>query len=223
MIDVCIISDGKTKALRDMTQKCIDGAKENESDTIFLSESAWVSTYKNLDFLSLRDGDFNYNRELNHLAKGESNPYIAFCNNDLVFTKGWAKELIDCMQESGADSASPFCPVAHYAIHGEPKWRYKQGYHTRKYLAGWCFVMKRDFWEKNKLPEEYSFWCADNATELMLRQKKAKHILCSKSIVKHLGGKTTALLDEDTKNAYTVGNVKKWNRNTGENKFNYGK
>lgn len=167
-----------------------------------------------------------YNRSLNlGAAKGDA-PYIAFCNNDLIFHKGWDEVLLIAMKARGVESASPLCPRTHHQwwTKGLPT-QTVHGNEAGKYLAGWCFVWSRALWEQHPHDERQEFWCADNATEMTLQKHKIDHILVPGSKVDHL---QSTMLNEIKKtdparyDALTRGEVKKFNRNYGQNKFNWG-
>ena len=96
---------------------------------------------------------------------------------------------------------------------------------VRLHFAGWCFVWERTLWEELKgLDEDFRFWCADNATAKQLQGAGHGHALISSSIVEHIdgGSKTLSTLDATTNNAYTEGEVKKYNKKFGENIFGWG-
>jgi hypothetical protein len=132
--------------------------------------------------------EFNYNACLNFGIEHTNTEYVALCNNDLVFQKGWEK-ITDVMNYFELLSASP---LSEYSTH---RHAYKKcnniyyGYQIGHELLGWCIVINREILQQiKKLDETYKFWCSDNAYADQLQKANIKHALVCNSIVNHIGG-----------------------------------
>ena len=150
--------------------------------------------------------DFNYNACLNYGILNTDSEYIALCNNDLVFTKGW-ESIIETMKRYEVLSA---CPFSEYSSH---RHGYKAdgtvhfGYQVGSEMLGWCIVVHRDIFSIiGKLDETYSFWCSDNAYADQLQSHGLKHLLDCGSIVNHIRGesKTLNTLTRSQYHRYTI-------------------
>lgn len=208
MIDLVIVSDAKTEALRAMTQQTIDTALLDEvaDMTITVVEQQEVD-YDNATTLHY-DFPFNYNKCLNYGAKQGSNEYIAFCNNDLKFEKGWSS-IIWTMKKHRLASASPICPRTGAEYHLSPRSGVKLASlnvnrnEVRMLFAGWCFIWQRRVWDKvGHHDEGRKFWTADNASLMQLKRHNLRHGLDTNSIVHHLQSQTLDTLDEKTRYDY---------------------
>lgn len=218
MIDVVIISDAKTLELHNLTIQAINTAKYNAGvpANIIVVESQPIE----YDVKTIHpDIPFNYNAYLNLGAREGINPYIAFCNNDLIFFADWAKNLIEGMTRASAESASPFdeCHEIEYRIKKNSKPRV--GYWIRKHFAGWCFVWTRSLFEKINHDEDFGFWCADNSSAELLKKKGVRHVLIPKSHVRHLMSATLYTLPQSEQDIITWGGVDKFNNKYSQNLF----
>ena len=132
-----------------------------------------------------------YNKALNNGAKKGESEYIAFCNNDLVFHKGWLEHLIYGLETY--DSVSPWCPKTHMQWWGKyrkPNKPYRS-YEVGKCIAGWFIMMKRITWELiGGFDERFTFWYCDNSYCEQLKQNKLSHALIPNSKVTHLQSTT---------------------------------
>lgn len=218
MIDVILISDARRPNGKKLTMECIHSINQSINGlggdkkcfpNIIVVESdpdtEW-NDYKNITASIAKittvhpKGAFNYNRFLNEgIAAGKAE-YIAMCNNDLVFEKYWAENIISAMHRASVDlkqevlSASPFCPNTQGSIIGFVKEPYLVGYKIREHISGWCIFVKREIFEKiGKLNEGVNFWFSDNIYADQLQSKKLKHILATRSIVLHVDGGSNTL------------------------------
>jgi GT2 family glycosyltransferase len=127
-----------------------------------------------------------YHRYLNIGRRAGKSPYIALCNNDLTFEKGWANEIIRVMEmHPQMKSASPWCPQ-------------------------WCIFQQRDIYDtypNGELDEQFEFWYCDNDYGMSLQQAGIKHILIPSSVVNHhdgnLGKTGNSAIDDATRHHYT--------------------
>ena len=98
MIDIVIVTNDESVKF---TEECIKSIEETTS-----------IPYKIYEISGDLGNDFNYNKCLNKGASLGNNPYILFCNNDLIFTENW-DILISSMKSHNLRSASPYCNNTH--------------------------------------------------------------------------------------------------------------
>ena len=134
--------------------------------------------------------------------------YVCLCNNDLIFSEGWASKLIEAMQEFKLLSACPKCPVSTQKL---PQRRINVGYNNRQHMSGWCIMTDRKLYERiGKIDEDFPFWFADNAYAEQFKNHSIPHALVPASIVRHLGSSTLNTLSEQLHHEYTRGLIKKF-------------
>lgn len=232
-IDIIIVTNSEHEESRRLTQQTIDTAKDNVGfiiRPIIVETSGVLYPYKNTQgMLKLSPKDFGYNRALNLGAWESMADYIAFCNNDLIFEKGWANKLLKQMEENDLRSASGYCPRSRDGDGIKPNTGIHYGTQTRKYLTGWCYIWRADLWQEVKEKfkghdEELKFWCCDNATTEQLNQLGERHGLITDVIIEHAHGGSSTLnrQDQATKNNLCIRQVKVFNKKYGKNIFNLG-
>jgi len=198
-IDIIILSNASNSELRETTDKAIQSLINAENPElinfkIYIIESnskAKIYNYPNT-FTLFPKGKFGFHKFLNFGIKKSSSPFVCLCNNDLIFHKNWATEIITEFNKSkDLVSASPACSL-HHPKHGIPiKSGTYFGYEVRKEIAGWCLFFKRDILKvTGPLDEKFKFWYADNDYAKTLELHGLKHALVSDSIVDHLESKT---------------------------------
>ncbi len=206
MIDVVILSDAKTKALHQITKDCLNSLFESEQPGTFnvtVIESNYTIDYENTNTINL-DIPFNYNKYMNIGATYGSSEFIAFCNNDLIFHKGWATELL----KYSFDSSSPKCPIN--PLQKDMDFLHL-GFETSKHLSGWCLFLKRKWFDYMcGFDEDFEFWCADDSYREQLKYHNINHYLVSTSLVTHLGSQTLKTVDYNTNEYLTVTQKKKY-------------
>ena len=203
-VDIIILSNAKTESLKAITQQAVDSCLASEINirfNILVLEQQEGVEYK--DCLTGRiKGEFNYNKFLNVGIKLTGNEYVCLCNNDLIFEKGWATELIKAMEANKILSACP----AQRLKHGV-----EFGYNNNHHMNGWCIMTNRKLYDIiGELDTEFQFWFADNAYAEQLKKHGVKHAVVNTSVVKHLGSTTLNTLEIDLHNEYTHGLIKKF-------------
>lgn len=201
-VDVIILSDIKTMNLTTDAIKTLKESEDKIEFNVIVIENS-NHYYVDVENLKLKE-EFNYNRFMNIGAKTCNSDYIVFCNNDLIFGKGWFSELLkydyDCMSPR--------------SMRDFRQWNYTQdvvtGYSVGNIFSGWCFVLKRNIWEAiGGLDEDFKFWYADNATIEQLKKINVVPNLITKSYVEHIGSQT--LIQENS--------VKQQDLTTAQNKI----
>lgn len=207
MVDIIILADSKNAHLVQMTQSAIDTCHESEKDiqfNILVLEQADVQ-YDKAKTVKMTE-PFNYNRYMNIAIGMTSNPFVCLCNNDLLFHKNWASNIIRAMEQNDLLSASPKCPIAQSGRVYDTNVVY--GYRNRHELNGWCIMTDRGLYEKiGKIDEEFEFWFADNIYSEQLKRHGVKHALIVNSHVTHIGSQTLHTIDSKTHERYTTGAI----------------
>lgn len=205
MIDIVIVGE-----LNAITEACLRSLRESISKTYLVN-------------LVPFDG---YNRSLNKGAKKGDSELIAFCNNDLEFTRGWDTAIDNALKnQDRIVSASPWCPKTHRQWWGNevPK-ENVIGTQTGKIVAGWCLVLKREWWEEmGGFDERMEFWCCDNSYTHQLEAANKKHALVMASeVIHHQSLVLNQFKGTQKYDDLTMGQVRKYNRLYNKNLFNAG-
>jgi GT2 family glycosyltransferase len=203
-VDIILVGDNN-----DITKNCVKSIVSNTSKDVSLN--IIVEPFK------------GYNKSLNDGADKGRGEYIAFCNNDLIFKRGWDQPLIS--ELNNVESVSPWCSRTHHQWWGKtiPK-KPITSYDVGKVIAGWFIMMKKDTWKKmGGFDERFTFWCADNSYMEQIKSIGFKHSLVPSSIVDHLQSVTLNKQDKATYNKLTMDQVKLYNKVHNKNLFNAGK
>jgi GT2 family glycosyltransferase len=187
-VDVVILSAVKTRALTIQGIETLKASEEEIDFNVIVIEDS-LHYYSNVTNLKI-DEEFNYNRFMNLGAKTSDADYIVFCNNDLIFHKGWFTEMLKY----------DFPCMSPRSMRDFRQWSYAEdvitGTGIGTVFSGWCFVLKREIWEQiGGLDEDFKFWYADNATVEQLKNIGITPTLITQSYVEHVGSQT--LIQED--------------------------
>jgi GT2 family glycosyltransferase len=209
-IDIIILSNARTDKLKAITQNAIDTCHDSETDIRFnvvVIEQAKGVTYQGAKTYFTKS-TFNYNAFMNAGVAVTKNEYLCLCNNDLIFTKGWASNCIAAMKAHNLLSASPRCPDVNVQKVGATV---KFGYRNHHELSGWCIMQHRAIYDIiGALDEVFPFWFADNVYSEQLKKHGVKHALIRNSHVKHLGNKTLHSLDAAIQGDLTVFEIERF-------------
>ena len=203
MIDVIIVSWALDAKFKKMTQAAIDTCRLDKVNIIVVEQNKKVK----YDVQTLHyDFEFGYHRCLNLGLKYCKNKYVALCNNDLLFRKDWAKNLVAIL-ELGFDTVCPYCPKSHPQKGKEHGNYIYEGWEMGSDFIGWCIAGEVELFRELKLTEEIDFWYSDNLLNEQLRLLGKKHALVCNSIVEHLdiGTKTLRSLPHHQMEHYTRG------------------
>ena len=213
--DVVFLSNAKTDALRSMTQTaidtCISGAQDFPLSITVVEQCSGVH-YRSTRTI-YRPGQFRYNAFANEGAALGAAEWIVLANNDLVFTDGWLRELL----AADYPLVSPKSPndgrqsdITENTI----------GDQTGRHLSGWCFMMRRELWERiGGFDECVDFWCSDDAVIEQCRAVGTLPMLVPRAVVHHLGSET--LKTESNLDDLTWAQVKKFSDKYGPHRFTY--
>lgn len=201
-IDIVIVSYAKDDECYNLTKNCLTSlfdSEENIEFCVYVVESQndvqWDKEFPEVITLSA-PLPYGYHKFLNTGIAAGINPYVVLCNNDLIFYKGWATEILKVSDQiPDIMSFSPYCPLtqSQYGIK-ENSGNYL-GHQVRVHISGWCIFQRREIYEKiGKLDERYEHWYCDNDYAMTLHSKGMGHILVTSSVVEHHPnnlGKTT--------------------------------
>jgi GT2 family glycosyltransferase len=195
-VDIVIVSNAKDSLLRQLTTSCISSLLRSESTIQFRVIVVESNTGVNYDGEGVKTlhpaKDFGYNAYLNLGRKTGNAPYVCLCNNDLIFEKNWASEIIHLMEEHpDILSASPYCRRSHGGRGIQPDSGLLEGYEVAHRIAGWCIFQQRKIYDIiGDLDEAFIFWYADNDYSETIKRHNIRHALVTTSYVNHLTSKT---------------------------------
>lgn len=201
-VDVVIISWAKDDDLLKVTKDGLDSLFESETDIAF--HAYIVESNKDINYDEYNsdprwpfhktktihtDLPFGYHRYLNLGRREGNSPYVALCNSDLTYEKGWANEIIRAMDfDPEYLSASPWCPQTQGSNSSLVDQLF-EGYRVRAELAGWCIFQQRKIYDIiGELDEQFEFWYCDNDYAIQLEKNGIKHCLVCNSVVNHHDG-----------------------------------
>jgi glycosyltransferase involved in cell wall biosynthesis len=146
----------------EMTERMLKSLREN---TPSLGQVILVDDWSKEDFTKL-DAEYHKNSRIgvcsawNTGAKYAKFPYIAFLNNDTLFTPNWEKPLIETLNNE-VWVTSPYSTTGKdFFVNPHPN---MDGQKTGISFLGSCFVMTRDVWDKvGPIDSRLNIWCGDN-------------------------------------------------------------
>jgi GT2 family glycosyltransferase len=199
-VDIIILSYAKNEELKRLTEQSIETLLSSEDPAKIQFNVVVLESNKALKPFQFEqtstiypDTEFGFNRYLNIGIKATDNPYLCFCNNDLIFHENWASEILELMtHDKTVLSAAPFCPVTHLRDGYPFAEKYLPIYHI---FSGWCFLIKRELITKIGLfDKHYKFWYADADYLNTLKKYGIKNYMVTNSRVTHLGSQTSDAL-----------------------------
>lgn len=215
IVDVVFLSKGYDAKMVSTTQhaidSCVSGANGLPINIIVLEQMLNVS-YEHANTIHV-DEPFNYNKFANFGASQGNSEWIMIANNDLKFRNGWLHKLL----EADHPVVSPKCPKD---IRQKEITKNKKGFTNAVNFSGWCFMIKREIWEKiNGFDEGFAFWCADDSVIEQLRAIEIAPMIVPSALVEHLGSQTLKILDKENKDDFTWRQIYKFNEKYGKSKF----
>lgn len=214
VMDVIFLSKASTAALQRMTQdaitSCVLGCYRGQVNVIVMEQVEGID-YRGARTIHAPE-EFAYNRFANLAAKEGSAEWIMVANNDLLFEPGWLQPLLD----AGNPVVSPINPLSRWQRGFRANAR---GWQIGRHFSGWCFAIKRTLWEHiGGFDEDFSFWCADDAVVMQVRQAGVIPMIVPTSRVRHLVS-VTHRQTPDTDDSRTWAQVHKFETKYGQVKF----
>lgn len=132
---------------------------------------------------------FGFHRFFNIGLYNTSGDFVAFCNNDIVFEKGWWSAIMKVKTEHPKFMC--FSPVdCSYHMMAEEIAKGKEymiGWENKRHFAAWCFVWERKVFNTiGRFDETFDFYSADDDELMTLRYYAIPNVLVTSSEVKHL-------------------------------------
>jgi hypothetical protein len=192
--DLIIVSKSENSRLQQITQNCIDSARQDCDINVILIETGSVLfDFRGIDKVIQYTEPFNYNRALNYGLRECTGDIHLLANNDLIFHKDWSK-IGEVMTEYGFDSASILSNDRRQRNFKRGEYIY-EGYNVGTLLTGWLiFVTKNCIAKIGKLDEKHEFWYSDNVYAEQLKRAGIKHVLYCGAQVDHLESSTLRTL-----------------------------
>ncbi|RZL62467.1 MAG: glycosyltransferase [Pedobacter sp.] len=210
IIDIIFLSYAKTEHLKNLTIQSIDTLLNSEDPEKILFNIVVVESNKSMAPYQFEntntiypEEEFGFHKFLNIGIRATSNQYVCLCNNDLIFHKSWASEILKAIDnDPTASSITPYCPIFHkkngFSADGAPI----EGYFGL--LTGWCIFVKRDIFNTiGYLDENFKFWYCDYDYTKTLEKFKVKNILVPASKVTHIGSESLNTLNKREYNKLT--------------------
>ena len=208
--DLIVVACSSSKRLIDITQRCIDSARQDTCNLNVIVVETFLQTYayEGCKIVEYR-GEFNYNHALNIGISHSKGDLLILANNDLYFHPGWS-DIGYLMHANGFESAS-----AYSSDHGKRGIRRAaevwEGYNIGTLLTGWCLFVTRSCINKiGKLDERVDFWYSDNVYADQIQAAGIRHGLFCNIQVDHLESQTLKTLTYRKQRKYSFDNKKKY-------------
>ncbi|RZK58190.1 MAG: glycosyltransferase family 2 protein [Pedobacter sp.] len=210
-VDIIILSYAKNEALKKLTEQTISSCLASEDpneinfNIVVIESNRALNPYQFDNTTTIYpEKKFGFHRYLNIGVKHTSNEYVCLCNNDLIFHKNWASNILTSMKDDESFlSASTFCPIMHNNGNFGENTGIFDGYESL--FSGWCFMVKRQIFEKiGILDEKFEFWYADADFLKTLRANGIKNFLVTNAVVTHLNAVTSKSLTRKERFAFTL-------------------
>ena len=226
-IDIIILSYAKNDHLRQLTEQSISTLLESEDREIInfkvlvIESNKTVAPYQFSNTTTIYPNEqFGFNKYLNIGIRSTNSPHICLCNNDLIFHKNWASEILKQFNlYPNLKSANPFCNLFEYdnfIINSSDLIIRRENLNINGILTGWCIFVERSIFSKiGLLDESFEFWYADNDYDLTLKKHKIDHALIKSSKVTHLACQSHEILGDNLE-LMTLGQRQVFKRKWGE-------
>lgn len=196
-LSVIILSYAIDDEIFQMNCRCIESLFDSEQWEygqleVLLMESNKQNlyTYDERVKVLIPDEGFNFHRFFNIGMSHTDGNFVAFCNNDIVFTKDWFSAIMQVKKVHSEFMC--FSPLDRsYPMMGEDTLPgnkpYYIGWENKKHFAAWCFVWERKVFDIIGLFDEtFDFYSADDDELQTLRYYAIPNVVVTNSEVKHL-------------------------------------
>ena len=196
-LSVIILSYAVDDEVYRMNCCCLDSlfASEQWADgelEVLLMESNRNATYQydTRVRVVIPEEKFGFHRFFNIGLQHTTGQFVAFCNNDIVFTPGWWSAIL-CVKEkhpkfmcfSPLDRSYPMMTEEEMPSTND----YYIGWENKRHFAAWCFVWEKKVFDLiGKFDEVFDFYSADDDELMTLQKYCIPNVLVTNSEVKHL-------------------------------------
>jgi GT2 family glycosyltransferase len=228
-IDIIILSYAQNENLKTTTINAVNSLMDSEDpnliqfNVVVIESQIDMQPYQYQHTTTLYPSEaFGYHKFMNIGINYTSADFVCICNNDLIFHKNWALEILKpFFMFSDIWSASPVCSYLHPQNGFELNSGFRLGNGIREELSGWCIFFRRELLKiTGQLDPNLEFWCADNDYANTLWILRLKHLLVTSSIVDHLENLTLKNQEPEVQDRLTLKAceyfTKKWNVKMGE-------
>lgn len=206
-LSIIILSYTLDDEVYQMNHRCLDSLFGSEQWQerqlqVILIESNKNNPYRYDDRVEVivPEEKFNFHRYFNIGLEHTNGEFIAFCNNDIVFMKGWFSAIMKVKAKhpqfmcfSSLDRSYPM--MGEDALPSSND--YYIGWENKKHFAAWCFVWERKAFETiGKFDETFDFYSADDDELQTLRYYAIPNVVVTNSEVRHLSQVVTNKMDE---------------------------
>lgn len=204
VVDVIILSKTNTQEIFEMNSNAINSLLVSENEQRFKFNIILVESCKTADYVYPKtkvikpEEPFGYNRYMMIGYKYAVGDFIAFCNNDLIFEKGWFSEMYKIFnQNKSVLSCCPYHQMLAMRSINTNEVSFELGYIFDYHIIGHCIVVKKELMGiiNPLLDSTFDFYCADLDYCLTLRKYNIKHAVVFKSKVNHIGGVSTVKVE----------------------------
>jgi len=210
-IDIIILSYAKNDHLKQLTEQSISTLLESEDPEKINFNVVVVESNKELEPFQFKNTNtiypkekFNFNKYHNIGLRLTSNKYVCFCNNDLIFHKNWASNILLAFENQDVKCASTYWEQYHLGERGiYPNSKNIMG--GRNIFSGWCFLIDRSLISKiGFFDEKINFWYSDDDFCKNLEKHNLANLLVTNAEVTHVGGYSLNNIDKKQKLKYTL-------------------
>lgn len=213
-LSVIILSNTIDEDIHRMNNQCLDSlfSSENWNDVqldVLLLESGANHSWKYDERVRVLfpKEKFNFHCFLNIGIQETAGDFIAFCNNDIIFSPGWFSAILK-VNDSHPEFQC-FSPLdRNYPLMKEDilpsSEEYYIGWENKKHFAAWCFVWKRNVFNTiGAFDESFNFYYADDDELQTLRYHAIPNVVVTGSEVRHLSQVVTKKDNKQNSHAIT--------------------
>lgn len=189
-------------------------------------ENPYQYPYPNVEVL-IPNEKFGFHRFFNIGIEHTDGEYIAFCNNDIIFHKGWFSAIREVANShrrflcfSPIDDSGDYPKMSPEALPREKA--FYRGWEHQKHFAPWCFVWKRKVFDiTGPFDETVDFYGADCDEQNIMSRNALWSVVCTKSVVNHLAGQTAIVKQSGKGDKYRITDYDKYPLTEFEKTHNY--
>jgi O-antigen biosynthesis protein len=221
----------------EVTQQCLKSLVENtaaELEIILVDDGStddtrvWLTSYelqalakKALLVTHCNDANRGVNYSWNRGLELATSPYVAVCNNDIIFAPGWDEPIISALESN--ESLGIISPLYTFGSVTPPDWplgaQRQKNWQKSCPILGCCFAFRHSLIAKvGPIPEGMRHFYGDHWMAWAAKQQGLRCEYASESYIHHYSGQSVAnteweqqvLADEAVYRQVTGTRKKKW-------------